>query len=248
MIEFQGLAKWYGTYEAVRPLTLTVPRGTVFSFLGPNGAGKTTTIRMMMGILVPSAGRVLVDGHDCHGDAARVKRRVGYLPDSPIFYDFLRGREILSFVAEMHGLSRQEAAQRSTRLLAEFGLEDAADDFAVNYSLGMKKKLGLACALIHQPAVLILDEPINGLDPRASRDVQERLLAEAARGTTIFVSTHLLDMAERMSDQVGIIHRGGLVATGTPDQVRAAAASSGTLEEVFLKMTDEADEADEAVC
>jgi ABC-2 type transport system ATP-binding protein len=243
VIEFQGLAEWYGTYEAVKPLSLTVPRGAVFSFLGPNGAGKTTTIRMMMGILVPSAGRVLIDGLDCHTDPTRVKRRVGYLPDTPVFYDFLRGREILMFVAEMHGLPRPEAVARTDRLIAEFGLQEASDDFAVNYSLGMKKKLGLACALIHQPAVLILDEPINGLDPRAARDVQERLLAEAARGTTIFVSTHLLDMAERMSDQVGIIHKGSLVAAGTPDQIRAAASTSGSLEEVFLKMTDEAGEA-----
>ena len=243
MIEFQGLAKWYGSYEAVKPLSLTVPRGAVFSFLGPNGAGKTSTIRMMMGILVPSAGRVLVDGLDCHADAARVKRRVGYLPDTPVFYDYLRGHEILTFVAEMHGLTKEEARVRTQRLIAEFALDEAADDFAVNYSLGMKKKLGLACALVHEPSVLILDEPINGLDPRAARDVQERLLAEAARGTTVFVSTHLLDMAERISDQVGIIHKGSLVAAGTPDQIRAAQAGSASLEEVFLKITEESGEA-----
>nr|WP_307727943.1 ABC transporter ATP-binding protein [Massilia terrae] len=223
-------------------MTLTVRRGEVFGFLGPNGAGKTTTIRMMMGILVPSAGRVLIDGKDCHAEATEVKRRVGYLPDTPIFYDFLRGREILRFVAEMHGYSKTEAAELTARMLAEFALDEAAEEFAVNYSLGMKKKLGLACALIHEPAVLILDEPINGLDPRSSRDVQERLLAEAARGTTIFVSTHLLDMAEKLCDHVGIIHRGSLVATGTMDEVRSAAASTGSLEEVFLKLTDEAGE------
>jgi ABC-2 type transport system ATP-binding protein len=127
-------------------------------------------------------------------------------------------------------------------VLDEFGLVDVAEEFAVNYSMGMKKKLGLACALIHQPKVLILDEPINGLDPRATRDVNERLLAEAARGTTIFVSTHLLDMAEKLCDRVGIIHRGALAATGTIDEVRATAASSGSLEDVFLKMTAEAGE------
>lgn len=242
MIEFQELEKRYGTFEAVKPLSLTVRRGEVFGFLGPNGAGKTTTIRMMMGILVPSAGRVLIDGKDCHAEAAEVKRRVGYLPDNPVFYDFLRGREILQFVAEMHGYPKAEAVQRTARMLAEFALDEAAEEFAVNYSLGMKKKLGLACALIHEPAVLILDEPINGLDPRSSRDVQERLLAEAARGTTIFVSTHLLDMAEKLCDRVGIIHRGALVATGSTDEIRAAAASTGSLEEIFLKLTDEAAE------
>jgi ABC-2 type transport system ATP-binding protein len=240
MIEFQRLTKSYGGFDAVKDLTLQVGRGEVFGFLGPNGAGKTTTIRMMMGILVPSAGRVLISGHDCHRAATAVKRHVGYLPDTPIFYDFLRGREILQFVAEMHGCARKDARARAARMLDAFALGEVAEEFAVNYSLGMKKKLGLACALIHEPSVLILDEPINGLDPRATRDVNERLLAEAARGTTIFVSTHLLDMAEKLCDRVGIIHRGTLVATGSLDEVRAAAASTGSLEDVFLKMTDEA--------
>jgi ABC-2 type transport system ATP-binding protein len=240
MIEFQQLTKSYSSFDAVKDLTMQVGRGEVFGFLGPNGAGKTTTIRMMMGILVPTSGRVLVAGRDCHLDASEVKRHVGYLPDTPIFYDFLRGREILQFVAEMHGFNKADARARAARMLDAFDLEEAAEEFAVNYSLGMKKKLGLACALIHEPSVLILDEPINGLDPRATRDVNERLLAEAARGTTIFVSTHLLDMAEKLCDRVGIIHRGALVATGSVDEVRAVAASTGSLEEVFLKMTDEA--------
>ncbi|MBY0556118.1 MAG: ABC transporter ATP-binding protein [Burkholderiaceae bacterium] len=238
MIAFEALAKSYGAFHAVHPLTLTVRRGEVFGFLGPNGAGKTTTIRMLMGILVPTGGRVLIDGLDGQSDATEVKRRVGYLPDTPVFYDYLRGSEILQFVAEMHGYSRADARSRSARLLDEFGLQEAAQDYAVNYSLGMKKRLGLACALIHDPAVLILDEPINGLDPRAARDVQERLLAAAASGVTIFVSTHLLDMAEKLCDRVGIIHHGLLVATGTLDEVRAQASASGSLEDVFLKITD----------
>ncbi|GGY81401.1 ABC transporter ATP-binding protein [Pseudoduganella plicata] len=238
MIEFDALAKRYGAYEAVHPLTLTVRRGEVFGFLGPNGAGKTTTIRMMMGILVPSSGRVLVDGLDCHRDAAQVKRHVGYLPDNPIFYDYLRGREILRFVGEMHGLARPAAAVRADALLDEFGLDEVAEEFAVNYSMGMKKKLGLACALVHDPAVLILDEPINGLDPRAARDVQDLLIGRAAAGKTIFVSTHLLDMAQRMCDRVGIIHRGRLAATGSLDELRGEADAS--LEEVFLRITDPA--------
>jgi len=238
MIAFEALAKSYGAFHAVQPLTLTVGRGEVFGFLGPNGAGKTTTIRMLMGILVPSSGRVLIDGLDCQADATEVKRRVGYLPDTPVFYDYLRGSEILQFVAEMHGYTRAEARRRSDRLLDEFGLQEAAQDYAVNYSLGMKKRLGLACALIHDPAVLILDEPINGLDPRAAREVQARLLAAAASGVTIFVSTHLLDMAEKLCDRVGIIHHGQLVATGTLDEVRAQASASGSLEDVFLKITD----------
>jgi len=245
MIQFQGLAKRYGAFQAVQPLTLEVGRGEVFGFLGPNGAGKTTTIRMLMGILVPSAGRVLVDGIDCHGAAVDVKRRVGYLPDNPVFYDYLRGREILQFVAEMHGYGRVEAATRSARLLAELGLDDVTEEFAVNYSMGMKKKLGLACALIHEPAVLILDEPTNGLDPRAARLVQERLRRCAAAGQTIFLSTHLLDMAQRLCSRVGIIHRGALVATGSSAQLAAQLAGEGeaglSLEEIFLQLTDTAE-------
>jgi ABC-2 type transport system ATP-binding protein len=243
MIHFQELAKRYGDFQAVKPLSLQVGRGEVFGFLGPNGAGKTTTIRMMMGILVPSAGRVRIDGLDCQRDAVAVKRRVGYLPDNPLFYDYLRGREILQFVGEMHGYPRAEAAARGARLLSEFGLDDATEEFAVNYSMGMKKKLGLACAMIHDPAVLILDEPINGLDPRAARDVQQRLLHIAAQGTTIFVSTHLLDMAERLCDRVGIIHHGALAATGTLEQIRRDLRADGSLEELFLQVTDDGGQA-----
>jgi len=238
-IEFRELGKTYGTFEALKPLSLSVNRGEVFGFLGPNGAGKTTTIRMMMGILVPSRGSVVIEGLDCHADRAEVKRRVGYLPDNPVFYDYLRGREILQFVGEMQGFSRAEAIKRADALLGELALDEATEEYAVNYSMGMKKKLALACALIHDPAVLILDEPINGLDPRAARDVQERLRTAAMQGKTIFLSTHLLDMAQRLCTRIGIIHRGELVATGTPDELRQSVVAGGSLEEVFLKVTDE---------
>ena len=243
MIQLQGLTRRYGDFTALEPLDLEVARGEMFGFLGPNGAGKTTTIRMMMGILVPSGGRALISGLDCQAQRAEVQRHVGYLPDNPMFYDFLRGREILQFVAEMHGVPRNEAAERTQRMLVEFGLAEALDEFAVNYSLGMKKKLGLACAMIHDPDVLILDEPINGLDPRAARDVQERLRQAAASGKTIFMSTHLLDMAERVCTRVGIVHRGELVATGTLAELRERVVQGGSLEEVFLRVTEEAPEA-----
>jgi len=241
MITFEGLTKKYGGYVAVRELTLRVARGEVFGFLGPNGAGKTTTIRMLMGILVPTSGRALIDGLDCHRDGVEVKRRVGYLPDVPIFYDFLRGREILEFVGEMHELPRAEARARAARLLDELGLGEAREEYAVNYSMGMRKKLGLACALIHDPAVLILDEPTNGLDPRASRDVQDRLRRAAAEGRTIFLSTHLLDMAERLCSRVGIIHNGALVSVGPLAELKTQLAPGGSLEEVFLKATQSED-------
>jgi ABC-2 type transport system ATP-binding protein len=238
VIVFEELSKRYGEFEAVRSLNLTIDKGEVFGFLGPNGAGKTTTIRMLMGILVPSGGRATIDGLDCHTQRAEVKRRVGYLPDSPIFYDYLRGREILEFVGEMHGQPRGQAKQRAHALLEQLGLAEASEEYAANYSMGMKKKLGLACALIHDPPVLILDEPTNGLDPRAAREVQDRLRASAAEGKTIFLSTHLLDMAERLCPRVGIIHKGGLVEAGALAALRDKVVPGGSLEEVFLKVTE----------
>jgi ABC-2 type transport system ATP-binding protein len=243
MIEFLELSKTYGAFRALAPLNLTVAKGEMFGFLGPNGAGKTTTIRMMMSILVPSGGAVRIAGLDCHRDAAEVKRHVGYLPDSPIFYDYLRGREILQFIGEMHGLTRTESQLRARRLMTELGLDEVSEEFAVNYSMGMKKKLGLACALIHEPSVLILDEPTNGLDPRAARDVQQRLRKSADDGMTIFLSTHILDMAERLCSRIGIIHHGELVATGSPRELKEKVTSGGTLEEVFLAVTAESEEA-----
>ena len=237
MIEFHEVSKTYGDFAAVRKLALAVDRGEVFGFLGPNGAGKTTTIRMMMGILVPSDGHITIDGLDCQADRLQVKQRVGYLPDNPTFYDYLRGREILAFVGEMHGQPRDEAQRRADALLGELALDDASEEFAVNYSTGMKKKLGLACALIHDPAVLILDEPTNGLDPRAARHVQERIRVSAEQGKTIFLSTHLLDMAERLCGRVGIIDKGDLVAVGPLKDLQDKLVPGGSLEEVFLKVT-----------
>jgi ABC-2 type transport system ATP-binding protein len=242
MIEFHEVSKTYGDFTAVRNLALAVDQGEVFGFLGPNGAGKTTTIRMMMGILVPSDGRITIDGLDCQADRLQVKQRVGYLPDNPVFYDYLRGREILAFVGEMHGQRRDEAQKRAAALLDELALEDAAEEFAVNYSTGMKKKLGLACALIHDPAVLILDEPTNGLDPRASRHVQDRIRLSAEQGKTIFLSTHLLDMAERLCGRVGIIDKGDLVAVGPLKDLQDKLVPGGSLEEVFLKVTHAGEE------
>jgi ABC-2 type transport system ATP-binding protein len=196
----------------------------------------------MMGILVPSDGRITIDGLDCQSDRLQVKQRVGYLPDNPTFYDYLRGREILTFVGEMHGQARDEAQRRAGGLLDELALDDAAEEFAVNYSTGMKKKLGLACALIHDPAVLILDEPTNGLDPRASRHVQDRIRVSAAQGKTIFLSTHLLDMAERLCGRVGIIDKGDLVAVGPLKDLQDKLVPGGSLEEVFLKVTQADDD------
>jgi ABC-2 type transport system ATP-binding protein len=168
-----------------------------------------------------------------------VKRLVGYLPDVPVFYDYLRGREVLRFMGQMHGIERQELERRQGELMERLGLAEAAEEYAINYSMGMKKKLGLACALVHDPPVLILDEPTNGLDPRASRQIQELITQSAAGGRTIFLSTHLLDMAERLCHRVGIIDRGKLAAVGTRVELAGKLAPGGTLEEVFFKVTEE---------
>jgi len=237
VIRTEGLGKRYGDFSAVTDLSLHVHRGEVFGFLGPNGAGKTTTIRMLMGILVPTSGRAFIAGMDCFTDRVPVKRIVGYLPDAPVFYDYLRGHEILRFVGQMHGLSGEQLARRHAELLSRLALQDAEDEYAVNYSAGMKKKLALACALIHDPPVLILDEPTNGLDPRASRQIQDLITSFAAEGRTVFLSTHLLDMARRLCHRVGIIDRGRLVALGTLDQLHENLPVGGSLEEVFLAVT-----------
>ncbi|MBI4751794.1 MAG: ABC transporter ATP-binding protein [Acidobacteria bacterium] len=236
-IECALLSKVYGSFRAVNAISLEVQPGEIFGFLGPNGAGKTTTIRMLMGMLIPSQGQARILGLDCQKDRVEVKRRVGYLPDNPVFQDYLRGVEILQFVGEMHGLAGQSLVTRVTQLLEQFSLTDAAYEFAVNYSMGMKRKLGLACAQIHNPDVFILDEPTNGLDPIAQREVQNWITSSAQAGKTIFLSTHLLDMAEKLCHRVAIIHRGEILTVGSPQQLKDQLSAGGSLEEVFFAVT-----------
>jgi ABC-2 type transport system ATP-binding protein len=236
-IDIQGLAKRYGSFDAVRDLSLQVHTGELFALLGPNGAGKTTTLRMLMGILQPTAGTARIGGMDCFVDRVAVKRLVGYLPDEPAFYDYLRGSELIHFVGEMHGLTRAEIARRVTPLIEKLDLKDATEEYAANYSKGMRKKLALICALLHDPQVLILDEPTNGLDPYATRSLLEIVRAQAAAGKTVFYSTHLLDQAERLCTRVGILYQGKLSAIGTLAELRARCTANSTLEEIFFTVT-----------
>ena len=245
LVEIRGLNKSYGSFEAVKDLSLSVSRGQIFALLGPNGAGKTTTIRMLMGILAPTSGSAMIDGLDCFRDRVEVKRRVGYLPDEPIFQDYLRGGEIICFSGEMHGLSRAEIDGRTEPLLQQMELSDALEEFAVNYSRGMKKKLALICAMLHDPALLILDEPTNGLDPFATRALHELIRAEAAGGKTIFFSTHLLDQAEKLCTQIAIVAKGRLAAHGTLAELRSRITSDASLEEIFFSVAGGADAAPE---
>ncbi|MDQ3367254.1 MAG: ABC transporter ATP-binding protein [Myxococcota bacterium] len=238
-IEIARLTKAYGSFVAVSELSLAVSPGEIFALLGPNGAGKTTTIKMMIGVLQPSGGSARICGLDCFSARADVMRHVGYLPDEPVFYDYLRGRELLRFVGEMHGLTRTEIEQRTAPLAERLKLEEALEDYAVNYSKGMKKKLALIAALLHDPSVLILDEPTNGLDPFATRALHELLIERAAGGKLVFYSTHLLDQAERLCKRVGILFKGKLAALGEIAELRANLSAGGSLEDVFFAVAAE---------
>ncbi|MEY2936828.1 MAG: hypothetical protein RL033_7577 [Pseudomonadota bacterium] len=240
-IRIDGLSKAYGEFRALEGLQLEIDRGEVFGLLGPNGAGKTTLLRLLMGLLVPSSGCGRIMGMDCFADRVELKRHIGYLPDTPFFYDYLTGWELLRFIAEVHGLEPAESVQRGERLLNELQLADAGDDFVTSYSLGMKKKMALALALMHEPRILILDEPTTGLDPQSSRHIREFIRSYANAGGTVLLSTHWLEMAQSVCDRVGIIARGRLVASGAPAEVCAQAGASGagpaSLEEAFLQLT-----------
>ncbi len=241
MFETQGLCKRFGGTLAVDGLSLQVAPGEVMGFLGPNGSGKTTTIRLLMGLLRPSAGRASILGRDCHADAVALKRDVGYLPDEPFLYPYLSGVETLELVAGLHGFAPPEARRRADAAAERIGLGEAARAYTVTYSLGMKKRLALALALVHEPRVLILDEPTNGLDPAGARQMRAAIADYAAGGRTIFLSTHLLDAAERLCHRVAILQRGRLQAVATPAELRArfGAGPETTLEELFLRMTGE---------
>lgn len=236
-ISTAGLTKKYGEFCAVRDLTLDVRRGEIVAFLGPNGAGKTTTIRMLMGILQPTSGEAAIGGLDCFRERVAVKRLVGYLPDEPIFYDYLKGGELLDFVGEMHGFSREAGRRRWEPLVERLELHDALGEYAVNYSRGMKKKLALACALLHDPLVLILDEPTNGLDPYATRSLHQVIVEKAEEGKTVFFSTHLLEQAEKLCHRSAIICKSELAAVGTLAELRGLATENSSLEEIFFALT-----------
>ena len=241
MIRFAALRKQYGPLVAVDDLTLEIEPGAVFGFLGRNGAGKTTTIRLMMGLLEPTAGTVVLGGHDIRRSPEAAKALTGYLPDHPFLYDKLTGAEFLRFAAGLHGLARDDGERRATALLARFGLAREAGELIETFSHGRKQRLALATALIHQPRILVLDEPMVGLDPQGARELRALLAALAADGVTIFLSTHSLAVAEELCTRIGIVDRGRLVALGTLAELRArAAATDGTasLEAVFLDILD----------
>ena len=240
MIELSGLTKRYGSFTAVDSLDLLVPRGELFGFLGPNGAGKTTTLRMLAGILRPTAGTAKIAGLDVWGDPVAAKSKLGFIPDRPFIYEKLTGVEFLRFVAGLYGQHGEAVERRGRELLALFDLEEWRDELVESYSHGMRQKLIIASAFVHRPKVIVVDEPMVGLDPKATRTLRELFRAYVDRGNTIMMSTHTLGVAETMCDRIGIMHGGVLRACGTMDELRASAvAGGGALEDIFLRLTGE---------
>jgi ABC-2 type transport system ATP-binding protein len=234
-LKLTGLSKNFGR-PAVDRLDLEVRRGELYALLGPNGAGKTTTLRMVTGLLAADSGTVEVLGFDMGRNAAAAKQRMAYLPDDPMLYGKLKPTEYLEFVAGLWGIAADAAEARATHLLDWLDLTPHAHELTEGFSRGMKQKLALAGALIHEPELLILDEPLTGLDAAAARQVKDLLLAHVGRGGTVILTTHILEVAERLAQRIGIIQHGRLIADGTLDQLRERSAG-GTLEDVFLHLT-----------
>ncbi len=235
MIELRGVTKTFGTRRAVDHLDLSVGSGELFAFLGPNGAGKTTTIKMVCGLLRPTSGEVRVGGFPAASPEAR--QLIAYVPDQPYLYEKLTGREFLRFVVEMYGLEPKASARRIAELVEIFEMGDYVDELSENYSHGMKQRVVFASALVHDPKVLIVDEPLVGLDPRSARIVKDLFVAQARSGVAILMSTHLLSIAEELADTIGIVDRGRMLARGTLAELREQVQMHGPLEELFLKVT-----------
>jgi ABC-2 type transport system ATP-binding protein len=238
MLELRQARKQYGRFVAVKGLDLSVKRGEIFGFLGPNGAGKTTTIRMVAGVLRPTSGRVLVGGDDLLAEPEKAKARIGYIPDRPYLYDKLSGGEFLRFVAGLWGRSGEAVEARADRLLELFHLTPWKDELIESYSHGMRQKVLISSALIHQPELIVVDEPMVGLDPRSARLLKDLFRTFVGHGGTVFLSTHTLEVAEALCDRIAIINQGEIIAFGTMDELRSQAQAGGAhLEEIFLKVT-----------
>jgi ABC-2 type transport system ATP-binding protein len=236
LVEIDHVSKTFGDKQALADVTLGVPAGQICGLLGPNGAGKTTLFRLLMGILKASEGHLRIGGKDCFEERVEAKRLVGFLPDEPVFYPYLSGREVLELSAGMHGLDASAAVARLASIADELQLADALPLFAEDYSRGMKKKLGLLLALLHQPKLLVLDEPTNGLDVESTRLFYELMIDESRRGTTIFFSTHLMDQVTKLCTHAAILNAGRLVAVGAIDELRAGHGGQ-SLEDVYLLHT-----------
>lgn len=238
MVEIQNLVKRYGDFVAVNGISLTINRGEIFGFLGVNGAGKTTTLKMMSGILKPSEGKITIGGFDIETEPEKAKAITGYIPDRPHLYSKLTGREFLYFVGDLYSVPSSEIDERIDALLKEYYLTEWEDELIESYSHGMKQRLATCGALLHKPQLIIVDEPMVGLDPHGAKLLKEAFKRYAKEGTTILLSTHSLNVAEEVADRLAIVHRGSIVAIGTLQDIREKAGGSlGNLEELFLTIT-----------
>ena len=238
MIQTKGLAKHFGALTAVQSLDLDVPQGEFFAFLGPNGAGKTTTIKMLAGLLKPTSGTASVAGFDVQKDPENAKARLAYVPDFPYTYDKLTAVEFMQFVGDIFGMEPHALVEKMDALFDRFHLNDYRHELTENLSHGTRQRLVISSALLHDPSVLVIDEPMVGLDPMHARIVKDEFKARSRAGMTIFLSTHQLSVAEELADRVGIIHCGRLIALGTVEELRATSVAKGGLENVFLSLVD----------
>ena len=246
-VRLQGVSKRFGSKQAVYELSLELHPGEVFAFLGPNGAGKTTTLKMTTGLLRSDTGAVSVCGCDMQSDGRAAKQQIAYVPDQPFLYDKLTGREFIRFACDMYGVTPEAARPRLEELTERLEMGGFLDQLTESYSHGMKQKVALAAALIHDPRLLVVDEPIVGLDPRTIRVIKDIFRERTARGGTVFMSTHTLDVAETIAHRIGIIHRGRLIALGTLAELHRDKTVGQRLEDIFLRLTgQEAPDAHEA--
>ena len=242
LVVVDRVTKTFDYKDALKDISFAVPAGQICGLLGPNGAGKTTLFRLLMGILKATEGRITIEGLDAFDDRVEVKRRIGFLPDEPIFYSYLTAREHLRLSAAMHGLNAEEAVDRLDPLIARMKLADEMDNYAEDYSRGMKKKLGLLLALLHQPHLLVLDEPTNGLDVESTRLFYDLIHETAAQGVTVLFSTHLMDHVTRLCTHAVIIREGKLAARGSLDELRATYGKED-IEDIFVELTSGAEQA-----
>lgn len=236
LVVVDSVTKSFGSKAALNRVSFEVPSGQICGLLGPNGAGKTTLFRLLMGILKATEGRLLIDGLDAFEDRVEVKRLLGFLPDEPVYYSYLSGREVLGLSAAMHGLDVDAAMRRMETLALRLRLADDLHNYAEDYSRGMKKKLGLLLAMLHEPKLLVLDEPTNGLDVESTHLFYDLISEEARKGTTVLFSTHLMDHVTRLCSHAVVINEGRVVARGSIEELRAA-YEQASLEDIFLKLT-----------
>ena len=240
MLKLQNISKTYskGSIKAVDNVKLDIKAGEIFGFLGPNGAGKTTTLKMIVGLLKPDSGKIFIDGIDAWENPIEAKKQISYVPDTPEIYDKLKGIEYLNFIADMYEIPKDIRQKRMEKYLEMFNLEDAVGDIIGSFSHGMKQKLVLISALIHEPKVFILDEPMVGLDPKSSFQLKEIMRQRCDEGKTVFFSTHVLEVAEKLCDRIAIINKGKIIALGTMDELRSHAEERESLENIFLELTE----------